>query len=193
MTTKHPMPPITKRLREIADRISVARDERKIQEQLAMANGVFWEAARAGASADDIYFTRVVSMAQDNARALALLLFSEWLPVSFPQFSQRPGYGPETKLPVERRWYSDMLRAIADHWTPAVNGVRAPGRRGRMRKDDSEASRAAMLAYLVKHPSMKDDIAGLAIEAGVSPKQARRWRDEWAKAEKQRTDEQPDE
>ncbi len=58
--------------------------------------------------------------------------------------------------------------------TPAQGTRRA----GRLPRDESEAMRAAMLAKLIKHPSMKDDIPALAREAGVNERTARRWIEE---------------
>lgn len=48
-------------------------------------------------------------------------------------------------------------------------------RRGRLPKDESDARKAAMMAYLVKHPSMKDDLPALAREVGADRKTVESW------------------
>ncbi|HUO07056.1 MAG TPA: hypothetical protein VM008_01895 [Phycisphaerae bacterium] len=51
-------------------------------------------------------------------------------------------------------------------------------RRGRMPKVDSEARKATLIAILVKHPSMKDDITALARKVCADPKTVKSWIDE---------------
>jgi len=57
-----------------------------------------------------------------------------------------------------------------------------PTRRGRLRKDESQAKQAAMLAILRKHPSLKDDISELARRVGMPERTVRRWIEKEEKA-----------
>ena len=56
-------------------------------------------------------------------------------------------------------------------------GGRGSGRRGlgRMPKDESEAKRAALLATIREHSTLKYDYAALAHQVGISKATARRW------------------
>lgn len=60
---------------------------------------------------------------------------------------------------------------------PGGSGIdtNGKGRRGRLRRKDSEAKRAGMLAKVRQHLTLKDDPKLLASEFGVSESTARRW------------------
>jgi hypothetical protein len=76
-------------------------------------------------------------------------------------------------LSGDGRHFVEAKDAIEQIKAATAHGV--VNRAGRLPKDESEARRAAMLAMLIKHPSMKDDIPALAREAGVNERTARRW------------------
>lgn len=50
-----------------------------------------------------------------------------------------------------------------------------PKRRGRLKKEDSKAKQAHMLATIRQHPSLKDDLEQLATMVGVGVSTVRRW------------------
>lgn len=87
------------------------------------------------------------------------------------------GYTPHGVMPYVGLddCFANLRSALEKELAAVRLDERKATRRGRMKTDESEARRAAMLAKLFKHPSMKDDIPALAREAGVNPKTVKRW------------------
>jgi len=123
-----------------------------------------------------------INLLSDCSRRLFQIIKQE-----APKFGFDPERLWDKATDAESMYWSQFIDEATRRETPAANignpqhqqldPTPKTSRRGRLPKEESEAKRAAMLATLRKHPSLKDDVKELARQVGAPERTVRRWLD----------------